>query len=217
MNSEGQVIPLHGEGHQDLQDLLPWYASGQLDAADHARVETHLATCPDCQAEVRFQRQLGARIADLPMEIEHGWSAMRLRLEQDAGARPRRVAGAWLDRIRSGLGLGAPWLGWAAAGAMLLVAVDWTSSRTPAARYHALGASPEAAAGNVVVIFRPDVTEKAMRETLVANRARLVGGPTAADGYVLHVAPAERPAVLAKLRGRADIVLAEPIDGDAAR
>jgi anti-sigma factor RsiW len=219
MTPEGQMIPLHGDGHEDLQDLLPWYANGQLDASDRTRVEAHLTTCPDCQAEVRFQRQLRDQIASLPMEVEHGWSAMLRRLDDDAPARPSSPGAAgWRGRIPSGLGLGAPWLGWAAASAaMLLAAVAWLPARTPPARYHALGAPPPVATGNVVVIFRPDTTEQALRMTLNANRARLVDGPTAADAYVLHVAPAERPAVLARLRSQPNILLAEPLDGGAAR
>ena len=37
----------------DVAELLPFYANGTLDAADRARVETELATCDDCTAELR--------------------------------------------------------------------------------------------------------------------------------------------------------------------
>ena len=80
------------------------------------------------------------------------------------------------------------------------------------ARYHALGAAPVNAAGNVVVIFRPETPEKELRQILKANDARLVGGPTEADAYLLHVPAAGRAAVLTKLRRQTQVLLAEPVD-----
>jgi hypothetical protein len=71
--------------------------------------------------------------------------------------------------------------------------------------------------GNVVVIFRPDVTEAAMRETLRRTHARLVDGPTAADAWVLSVPAAERSAALTTLKARREVVLAEPMDAGAVR
>ena len=74
------------------------------------------------------------------------------------------------------------------------------------------GAKPTGEAGNLVVIFRPDASEQAIRETLRANGARMVGGPTAADAYVLSVPGAARTLALSRLRGSASVVLAEPVD-----
>jgi hypothetical protein len=75
-----------------------------------------------------------------------------------------------------------------------------------------LGAAPPPVAGNLVVIFHPDVLEKSMRETLNASDARIVDGPTAADAYVLHVPPSQRLSALAKLRASSAVVMAQPID-----
>jgi hypothetical protein len=110
---------------------------------------------------------------------------------------------------------GAPWMGWAlAAQAACLVltvgALVYETTKPPT--YRALGAAPDSAAGNVVVIFRPDTREGDLRRILKDGGARLVDGPTAADAYVLHVPAQERAAALAKLRAQAQIVLAEPID-----
>jgi hypothetical protein len=183
--------------------------TGQLDAVEAARVEAHLDECAECEAEIRFEERLEAEVARLPLDVEQGWARMRQRLAED---RPgRRVANAITDR--------APWLGWGVAAAMMLsIGVIMSPALRPAAApdaYHTLGAAPAAAAGNVVVIFRPDTTERQMREALRASNARLVDGPTQADAYVLQIPAARRELALATLRARHEIVLAQPIDGAA--
>jgi anti-sigma factor RsiW len=214
----GRIIRLHGDEHREILTLLPWYVTGQLDAPEHAQVEEHLNGCAECQAEVRFQRRLEAELPDRPMmDVEQSWQRMRRQLDQEQA--PDGL-GARLAAIKPGFGrgwrVGGPWLGWGLAACMALVAGASAPLSSGLAAYHALGAAPAPALGNVVVIFRPDTSERELRQTLVANHARLVDGPTAADAYVLHVPPAERAGALTRLRGRADIVLAEPIDSGAA-
>jgi anti-sigma factor RsiW len=46
----------------DIAELLPFYANGTLDAADRARVETELASCAECSAELRELEGLGASL-----------------------------------------------------------------------------------------------------------------------------------------------------------
>jgi hypothetical protein len=84
-------------------------------------------------------------------------------------------------------------------------------------RYHALSAGPAESSGDMMVIFRPETPERSLRETLRASHARLVGGPTDADAYVLSVPMAERAAALARLRAQADILVAQPIDPGGER
>lgn len=206
----GHIIRLDAERHRELRDLLPWYATGQLDAADRARVEAHLASCPDCQAEVQFERRLDDEVARMPVDIDRSWSRMKKRMDRDRPlGRLRQFAGA--------ITAPAPWAGWAAASFLLLVSGALLLPSMQPAAYHTLSAAPSAASGNVVVIFRPDTRERDMREALVATDARLVDGPTATDAYVLRVPAAKRQAALAILRGRADVVLAAPLDPGPAR
>lgn len=209
------VIRLHGDPHKLTQTLLPWYANGTLDSEETAAVEAHLDGCAECRAELESERALGAMIATVPSDVERGWAALKNRLD---GAAPRRAASGWrapgalLDRR-------VP-LGWAALAqaACLVLAIGgvWSfMAARPHADYHALGAARTAVGGNLVVIFKPETAEADLRGALRLSGARLVDGPTAGDAYVLHVADAERPAALARLRADSHIVLAEPIDGDA--
>lgn len=192
--------------HDELSELLPWFVTGQLSAEETARVEAHLEGCAACQAEVAFERRLTSEVARLPIDVERGWAQMRGRIEANDDAPTARRGGGR-----------ATWLGWGLAATFAIVAgVSWlpqTQTRAPAPEYAALGAAAAAdASGNVVVVFHPDTTERQLRAVLKAGEARIVDGPTAAGGYVLHVAEARKAAALRMLRSQDRVVLAEPIE-----
>jgi hypothetical protein len=226
----GRVIRMRSDLHRDVQDLLPWYAAGRLDPAEHAGVEAHLDGCAECQAELRAEHGLAAGLKASPdapdtpvFDVEQGWRTLRRLMQDDAPAKGPLAAavasfGAWGRRAAVGWRSGGPWLGWVlvAQSCLLLIlgGVIWRDAAQPA-RYRTLGAAPVPAAGNMVVIFGPDTPEAQMRRILRTDHARLVDGPTAADAYVIHVPAAERAAALARLRGEAGVVLAEPIDAGA--
>jgi anti-sigma-K factor RskA len=207
----GRIIPLNRDRHQEAQALLPWYVGGQLEAEELAQVEAHIAGCADCQADVALERRLRSEVAALPLEADEGWLRLRRRLSVERRPGPAQV----LRRIfrPSGRRSGLAWavavqavLLLAAAGALLLSPLDRPAS------YRTLGRAPAARTGNVIVIFRPDTRERDLRRALLASDARLVGGPTPADAYVLAVPPRARDAALARLRAEPEVVMAEPID-----
>ena len=223
----GRIIPLRGEPHERIQALLPWFVTDRLDTAERAEVEAHLSGCVDCRAEERLERRLSAEVAAMPMDVEQSWARLRARLVPPSPYRGRGsgggLAAAWrgLGRRLNG---GPPWMGWAMAGQaafmVALLAVVWPHAGSAPGvdtRYHALGAASATRAGNVVVMFRPDAPERDLRAALVAGRARLVDGPTAAGAYVLNVPETQRAAALSALRRRAGVVMAEPIDPTGAR
>lgn len=214
----GKLFQLPGP-HRDIEALLPWHVTGRLDAADAARVAAHLDNCAECRAQAEQERRLAAAIARTPATTDQGWAMMRERLDLD---RPVRRSVAPLAEGRRASWRGWRWLGWG-VGAQLSLASLAAAFVLPVAgpaSFHALGTAPvatttaAAAAGNMIVIFRPDITEAQLRQTLRASAARLVDGPTAANAYVLQVPGPRRDALLAGLRGDPRIVLAEPLDMD---
>ncbi len=217
----GRIISLLHDRHRDVQALLPWYAMGRLDPAEHADVAAHLEACADCKAELAFDRKLNQAIGEAPLDVEQSWAAMRRRLDNEQpkpglGSRLRR----WLKRDGQGARSWTPAFGWALAAqaGLLLCAGALLTQFAPSSNlYHTLGAAPANTAGNLVVIFRPEVSERVIRTILRANSARMVDGPTATDAYVLRVPPASRAVTLQRLRKTADVVLAEPIDASAKR
>lgn len=208
-----KIIALRDTPHQAVEALLPWYVGGTLDADDRAAVEAHLQACPDCQAALNLERRLCLEVAALPSDGRPDWSRLQRRMAGRAVR--RRASGAFAGM--AGAWRAAPsWLGWAlAAQAALLAVFGALALPVSSPAYHALSAPPAPLVGNIIVIFRPETRERDLRAALLTNHARLVDGPTASDAYVLNTPAAERGAILTRLRARADVVLAEPINAGA--
>ena len=208
------LIHLHGDAHQETQELLPWYVTGQIDPADRARVDGHLAECAGCQAELRLEMRLSQEVAALPMELELGWLDLRQRLQVRPSLWSRfksQVMSLW-NGLESG-----EYVRWAVAGqvALLLLFVSVISAPDRTAPYHTLSSANVARPGNVIVMFKPETAEGRLRHMLEAADARLVDGPTPAGAYLLFVKPDRRPAALAALRSDGDVLMAEPIEQEA--
>jgi anti-sigma factor RsiW len=211
----GRIIPLPFDPHRKVEGLLPWYVRGQLEPEDHELVEAHVARCAECREELAFETRLAQSIDTAPPDPEEGWARMRAQIAQQ-GRGPSAMPAARPVRARWGALAQPAHLGWAmAASALLLVGGAMVyGTWTQPDRYHALAsAKAPAAAGNLVVIFKPETSEAAIRAILKTNHARIVDGPSAADAYVLAAPKAERDAILARLRGDPALLLAEPVDG----
>jgi Putative zinc-finger len=204
----GYIIHMRGDSHRQTQALLPWYSNGTLDPDEVALVEAHLAQCSECQADLVSSRELGQQISRLSMNADHSLQELR---ERTASARPRQSAApvSFLGRPIS--------VGWALAAqlavAVLIVTMTLPGRLAPVERsYHGLGSAPATQTGNVLVVFRPDASERDLRNSLMRSKARLVDGPTAGGAYLLRVETDGRDAALKQLRAAPDVVLAEPID-----
>jgi anti-sigma-K factor RskA len=219
----GRVIPLQGDWHGDLKKLLPWYATGALSDAEHADMAAHVAGCADCQGELSDEQRLAQLVAAAPAtpasDVEAAWAAARKRmLRTPRGA--RSALGATLATF--GASLSAPWRSAAptvrgvvlAQAAALVLAVGALTWQTQAPRYQALSApvAVNASTPNLIVKFRPETSEAEMRALLHESDARVVGGPTAADAYLLQTPEPSRGLALAQLRASTDVLLAEPIE-----
>jgi anti-sigma factor RsiW len=196
--------------HKAAEELLPWYSTGQLDAADQALVEQHLSACAPCRRQVAFDRRMIDEFAALTPEVDTGWTRLRQRLELRQSRwnkAAREAAAAWRTLARpsvAALAL-AQLVFVVVAGSVLL------SLSRPA--YHALASAPPPQTANVIAMFGPSTTESQLRELLQSNGATLVGGPTPADAYLLRVPPRSREAALQHLRADRHVLMAQPIDG----
>lgn len=196
--------------HHEAEELLPWYAAGQLNPEERSVVEAHLSSCADCRNQLTLERRLIREFRSLEPQVEAGWSRLRSRIEPPPPRRERRssfAAPVWkLVRHPAVAALAAAQFSFLVLGAGLLL---WLSRPT----YHALGSPSPSPAADVIVMFRADATVEDVRSTLRIANASIVDGPTAADAYLLHVPPQQRNEALARLRADDDVQMAEPIDG----
>jgi hypothetical protein len=77
----GRVFRLDVPAHQAVQELLPWYASSQLEPDDAHRVEVHLHTCEQCRQDLQWEREMldqGSADTALPpgVDMERAWAAI---------------------------------------------------------------------------------------------------------------------------------------------
>lgn len=203
----GRIVNLDVAVHNAMQEQMPLYLAGRLDEAANAKLRQHLQSCALCQEELGWQRKL--RSASPPLveglDMERALAQLAPRLAEVPDPPWWRRAAANEPR----------WLRWALAAQCLVIAGLALMLARPTAtpRYELLGATAQAPA-NLVVVFLPGTRESELRGILQANNARLVGGPTETDAYLLAVPGEKRDEILRRLRTEASIKLAEPLGGN---
>ena len=201
------------KSHDEAEELLPWYTTGQLAPDEQALVERHLASCAECRAQLGFDRRMIDEFPAMSPEVDSGWARLRQRLEprQSFARKIARDAEALWQMLRRPpvAALAVAQLAFVVVAASVLLSLSRPS-------YHALGSAPPPASANVVVIFRADTTESQRRDLLRANNASLVGGPTPTDAYLLRIPEPSREKALAALRADAHVAMAQPIDGSTS-
>jgi anti-sigma factor RsiW len=210
---KARVFRLHGDEHEAVQSLLPWYVNGTLDAAELERVRDHVRECAQCQADVAWQERFcsAGQVTSEPVaahQADRGWNALARQIAAETPRRPASAAPAWL---------GARWwpVAFAAQSALLAaLAIVWIVTPPREEPYHALGAAPVATSANVLVVFRPTATEADIRRALRSSRAQLVAGPTVTDAYLLRVDPLTAGA-LATLRAQGPVLRVDSLEGAA--
>jgi hypothetical protein len=212
---KARILPLDSDEHRVAQELLPWLVNGTLEADEAAQVTAHVAQCARCQADVASQASLrSVAVDDVSREssVERGWAAMRRRLDRAAPEAARRAPAKgrswWMQGLQIAFAVQAV--------VVLVLAVALVGESSRGEPYRALGAAPSAVEANALAVFRADATEQQMRAALRATGARIVGGPTVTDAYLLRLSDPSAPA-LARLRAQPGVLRVESLQGEAAR
>jgi len=206
--------------HHDAEELLPWYATGQLEDDERAMVEAHVSSCAHCRRQLAFERRMVDEFSALTPEVDSGWLRLKERLQSPQHAlRQRRSpkvawpqprgerSSVWQVFTRPAVAA----IAFAQLGFLIVAASVLISLSRPS--YHALGSAPPPSSANVLAMFRADTTESQIRALLRSNDASLVGGPTPADAYLLTVPARSRGAVLKRLQADRHVLVVQPIDG----
>jgi hypothetical protein len=186
---------------------LPWFVVGQLDTAERARVEAHLAQCASCRDEASAVAVEADAVVRSWPDVDRGWARLLPHLEERAT--PARV----LPFARSRRMFVAPAL--MAAGLALGVLVarampPWvTGPARDAPGYRGLGQA--SAPGNALLILSPGAHEADLRAVVRAVGATVVDGPTAANAWVLRVPDDGFEQRIAALAASPHVRLAHPL------
>ena len=189
--------------HQQCWELLPWYATGSLNGAEQAALETHMSTCLVCRKELEYLQKLGQALHatdEADIALQEGLSATLARVEaaQQTYEGWRSWAsklGGWLKRFASAFANSPPTIkGAIALQFALVLAVSGllllpTSTETQPAyvTLSAPGLQSSSERARLSVTFDQETTEKAMRHLLMKLGARIVDGPTALGRYTVEL------------------------------
>src|SRR5438045_9794562 len=89
---------LNRNPHDEAEELLPWYATGQLEEADRIRVDDPLTSFSDCREQLTLERRIVQEFRTTDPEKDAGWTTLRSRVEARLdGPRqePRATRRAW--------------------------------------------------------------------------------------------------------------------------
>ena len=200
--------------HLEAQDALPWLANGTLAGAELERVQAHVETCAHCRADLALLRTVHAAGPGPDLDFDPDRALARLMPQLDAA--PVQDTPGLLQRWRNRMAANdGAWLRAAVALQFCAIAVLAALLARPAAHpesdnYRALGAAGANGMARVVVTFRPDTPEAELRRIVRASGARIVGGPTVTDAWLVG-ADGRLDPVLARLRAEPAVTLAEPL------
>jgi hypothetical protein len=200
--------------HLEAQDALPWLANGTLAGAELERVQAHVETCAHCRADLALLRTVHA--AGPGPDLDFDPDRALARLMPQLYAAPVQDTPGLLQRWRNRMAANdGAWLRAAVALQFCAIAVLAALLARPAAHpesddYRALGSAGANGMARVVVTFRPDTPEAELRRIVRASGARIVGGPTVTDAWLVG-ADGRLDPVLARLRAEPAVTLAEPL------
>jgi len=230
-----RLFSIDDPDHAHASEVLPWYVNGSLSAAEHTRVEQHVAQCAACRAEMAGLRELQAvvqsesnegpvadalarmhvRLAEHALgeaaAAEDGAGAGRAALTGRAAASGPRFPGAGWLRIQWRLSPKPVRVALALQFALVLAVGARFGMPTPAADYRTLSAAPAAVHGaRLTVVFGDSATQGEVRRILESLHARIVDGPNSVGALGIEVPSDGASTALQRLRASPLVRLAEP-------
>ncbi len=191
--------------HQDIFELLPWYACDSLGDADRARVDAHLESCVTCMSELADLANLREELEPVSFEeeaIEHSLSKMNAILDHEA-PHPRTERQSLWSRILEGWQEASAGMRFAVGGQAFAIAlamiwfVSGNAGQSPQG-YETLS-SADGGPQTKTIRIRPgdDVSEQDFRDLLLQEHLQIVSGPTELGLYTVR--STERVSNLASL------------------
>ena len=212
--------------HDEAWSLLPWFATGGLSAEENAGVQAHLLDCAECQRELARCEQLNHSVKSnndqlwTPSARHFSHVLAGVDSYEARSAKPQNAV-SWIERwfpwlsatprpARLALGLQGAFV--IALGSLLLFRVV-----APTETYRTLSnpsVQVTTTGQQIRIVFADDMTEKGMRDLLLATNAQLVSGPSSLGVYTITIdagtlhAKGEKD-IIARLRDHPKVKFAE--------
>jgi hypothetical protein len=212
--------------HDDVWHALPFFVNGTLRGQARSDVETHLASCAECRAELATQTQVRDTILreDVRQEtaqasFEQLWDRI-LEDETVAGAHASPVGVPVVPPVarRTSKSHAMKWLVAAVIvegiGLATLSAMTWSQGLSVSPDYRTLSTQEAPLPGGQIrAVFSPDLRLAELQGLLSTSKLSVVGGPTEAGVYTLALedTTASVDSALTRLRANASVRFAEPI------
>lgn len=210
--------------HDDVWHALPFYVNGTLRGQTRADVDTHLAACTECRAELVTQTQVRDTIVGEDVRQESAQTSFDQlwdRILEDQAVADAHHAKAYDAAPPLPRGRGNRAMKWLVAavivqgiGLAALGAMTWSQSLSVAPDYRTLSAQETPLSGGQIrAVFSPDLKLAELQSLLSSSKLRIVGGPTEAGVYTLTLQNEDASVdnALARLRGSELVRFAEPI------
>lgn len=206
--------------YDEVELLLPWYATGRLSNEERHRVERYLEANPQARFQLELiEEELGAVVADnerLPVPSRESFDRLMTQVETEApaGADRATFGEGWLTRIGAWFGDFTPQMRGAMAAAAFAVVIVQAAAigllvRGDGAVFETVAEHPAPAVDGetVLLAFAPDAPAETITELLTEIEGTIVDGPRAGGVFVIRLAEGVVAAeAVAALRERPNVV-----------
>lgn len=207
---------------KEIEQLLPWYVTGKLDADDQRQVEAYLAEHRDLDDQLSVVRDDHDAVISMNENIatpsSEGFDRLLAKIDASEPAQPSSSPGSFIEAVRDLFGVyGSPTLK-LAAGAVAVVFVAQTIAITALltggsekAPYETAFVSEEGQTPDLLISFTSDTTVTEIEAVLAEIDGVIVGGPKPGGTFEISLRAEPKSdehvqQVIAKLRARTDLV-----------
>ena len=221
-DTKHESAKLERDKRDEVEMMLPFYVTGQLDHAEANEIDDYLKHHPDVARQldlVRAEREstaaTNAIYASRPARSFDRVAAMIGK----APAQPARAAGWGLDWIKQLFAVpSSPALGFVGATAAIVILLQAATIGTlVVAQYSGIfspaGGNETADVGTTVVVrFADDASAAAIADVLSGLGLKIVDGPRGGRLFTVRIGPknmseGERERLIAALKARSDLIV----------
>jgi len=221
-DTKHESAKLETDKRDEVEMMLPFYVTGQLDHAEANEIDEYLKHHPDVARQLEFIRAerestaaSNAIYASRPARSFDRVAAMIGKTP----AQPTRAAGWGLDWIKRLFAMpSSPTLGFVGAAAAIVILLQAATIGTlVVAQYSGIftgasGGNAVDAGTTVVVRFADDASAAAIADVLSGLGLKIVDGPRGGRLFTVRIGPknmseGERERLIAALKARSDLIV----------